>query len=119
LGIAISGIVLALTKFSNGKNFDGFFKKLGVHSLFSNQYYIPQLYNNFICKPYTAASKFAWEKIDMKVVDATVDFIAGIIYTAGDKSTAMQSGNLSKNLKWMVFGLVILLMFVIFYKPGI
>jgi NADH-quinone oxidoreductase subunit L len=59
-------------------------------------------------------SKFAWEKIDMKVVDATVDFIAGTIYTAGDKTRKMQSGNLSTNLKWMVLGLVILLVFALF-----
>ena len=45
----------------------------------------------------------------MKIVDASVDGIAGIIYGTGEKTRAMQSGNLSTMLKWMVLGLVILL----------
>ncbi len=113
LGIAIGGIVLAVVKFTKG-DFDDFFRKLGVHKILSNQYYIPKFYDEKICKPYAAMSKYAWEKLDLKVVDATVDFIAGVIYTAGDKSRKMQSGNLSTNLKWMVVGLVVLLVYALF-----
>ena len=116
LGIALSGIALAVIKFSKG-NFDEFFKKIGVHNVLSNQYFIPQFYAEKICKPYAKISEFAWKKIDMKIVDATVDLIAGVIYKAGDKSRAMQTGNLSHNLKWMVFGLVILLILAVF-RPG-
>jgi NADH-quinone oxidoreductase subunit L len=114
LGIALSGIALAVIKFSKGGSFDDFFKKIGVHEVLSNQYFIPQFYADKICKPYKAMSKFAWEKIDMKVVDATVDLIAGTIYTAGDKTRKMQTGNLSTNLKFMVLGLVVLLLFALF-----
>jgi len=114
LGIALSGIFLAYTKFKNNGTFDTFFKKIGVHRILANQYFIPDFYAEKICKPYKVASKFAWEKLDMKVVDATVDFIAGVIYTTGDKARKMQSGNLSTNLKWMVFGLVVLLVFALF-----
>jgi NADH-quinone oxidoreductase subunit L len=118
LGIALSGIFLAVRKFSNGGSFDGFFKKLGVFDLLSNQYNIPDFYANKICKPYGAMSRFAWKKIDTKIVDATVDGIASIIYKTGDKSTIMQSGNLSKNLRWMLLGLVVLLLLAI-VKVGI
>jgi NADH-quinone oxidoreductase subunit L len=114
LGIALGGIFLAYTKFKDNGTFDDFFKKIGVHNILANQYFIPDFYANKICKPYKIASKYAWEKLDMKVVDATVDFIAGGIYTAGDKTRKMQSGNLSTNLKWMVFGLVVLLVFALF-----
>ncbi len=113
LGIAISGILLAIVKFSRG-DFDDFFRKLGVYDLLSNQYYIPKFYKEKICDPYKKMSKFAWEKLDLRVVDATVDFIAGFIYATGSKSTKMQSGNLSTNLKWMVAGLVVLLIVAIF-----
>jgi NADH-quinone oxidoreductase subunit L len=116
LGIALSGIALAIIKFSKG-NFDEFFKKIGVHEVLSNQYFIPKFYDEKICKPYAKISEFAWKKIDMKIVDATVDLIAGVIYKAGDKSRAMQTGNLSHNLKWMVFGLVLLLILAVF-RPG-
>ncbi len=117
LGIAISGIVLAVTKFKNG-DFDDFFKKLGVHDILTNQYYIPNFYEDKVCKPYKAMSDFAWKQIDMKIVDAAVDMIAGVIYKTGDKARWMQSGNLSNNLRWMVLGLIVLLIFAVIYRPG-
>jgi NADH-quinone oxidoreductase subunit L len=45
----------------------------------------------------------------MKIVDASVDGIAGIIYNTGEKTRTMQSGNLSTMLKWMVAGMIGLL----------
>jgi len=117
LGIALSGIALAVVKFSKG-DFDEFFKQIGVYDILKNQYYIPKFYDEAICKPYAALSEWAWKKIDMRIVDATVDFIAGFIYKTGDKARWMQSGNLSTNLKWMVFGVVVLLLLAIFYRPG-
>ncbi len=117
LGIAIGGIALAVVKFSKG-DFDDFFKKIGIYDILKNQYYIPQFYQKAICDPYAKISEFAWKKIDMKIVDATVDFIAGFIYKSGDKARAMQTGNLSANLKWMAFGFVVLLLAALFYRPG-
>ncbi len=118
LGIALSGILLAVTKFKKG-DFDTFFEKIGVHKILSNQYYIPKFYEDVFMKPYAELSEFAWKRIDMKIVDATVDFIAGIIYKTGDKARWMQSGNLSNNLRWMVLGIIVLLLCAIFYRPGI
>ena len=74
-----------------------------------NQYYIPHFYEEYLVKPYRELSSVFWNKVDLKVVDATVDGIAGIIYGTGEKTRDMQSGNLSTMLKWMVAGLVGLL----------
>jgi len=79
------------------------------YKLLINQYYIPYAYEEFLVKPYRALSAFFWRQIDQKVVDATVDGIAGIFYSTGESTRTMQSGNLSTMLKWMVTGLVILL----------
>ncbi|MCW8837901.1 MAG: NADH-quinone oxidoreductase subunit L, partial [Thiovulaceae bacterium] len=54
-------------------------------------------------------STLFWEKIDMKVVDATVDGVAKVLYSTGENTRGMQSGNLSTMLKWMVAGLIGLL----------
>jgi NADH-quinone oxidoreductase subunit L len=72
-----------------------------------------------IMKPFTALSKFAWLNIDNKIVDATVDMIAGVIYGTGEKARKMQSGNLSSMLRWMVVGIVVLLALAIFYRPTV
>lgn len=74
-----------------------------------NQYYIPYAYEKYIVEPYREISEVFWKKVDLKIVDATVDGIAGILYGTGEKTRAMQSGNLSTMLKWMVVGTLILL----------
>jgi NADH-quinone oxidoreductase subunit L len=80
-----------------------------IYKLLINQYYIPYFYEEYLVKPYREISAIFWNNVDMKIVDASVDGIAGIIYGTGEKTRAMQSGNLSTMLKWMVVGLVVLL----------
>lgn len=46
-------------------------------------------------RPFSALATFAWQKIDTKIVDFTVDLIARIIYSTGQNARKMQSGNLS------------------------
>jgi len=79
------------------------------YKLLINQYYIPYFYEEYLVKPYRELSAIFWEKVDMKVVDASVDGIANILYSTGEKTRDMQSGNLSTMLKWMVAGTVALL----------
>jgi len=116
LGIAITGIAVAVVVYGRG----GFSKKLEetfIYKLLFNQYYIPKIYNDFICKPYAELSRIFWKDLDLKVVDATVDFIAGTIYKSGMVSRVVQSGNLSNMLRWMGVGLLVLLIAAIFYSP--
>ncbi|SMP86369.1 hypothetical protein SAMN06313540_10420 [Epsilonproteobacteria bacterium SCGC AD-308-E02] len=80
-----------------------------AYKLLFNQYYIPYIYEEYLVKPYRELSTIFWEQIDLKIVDASVDGIAGIVYGTGEKTRAMQSGNLSTMLKWMVAGTVGLL----------
>jgi len=79
------------------------------YKLLINQYYIPYAFEEYLVKPYRELSTVLWEKVDMKIVDASVDGIANIIHSTGVKTRNMQSGNLSIMLKWMVLGTVILL----------
>ena len=114
--IALGGIAFAIYKYSRG----GFSKKWeenAVYKLLFNQYYIPIIYEKLFSKPYAKISKIAWKELDLRVVDATVDFIANVIYRSGFKGRVVQSGNLSKMLRWMVIGLIILLVLVIVYSP--
>ncbi len=116
--IALGGIGFAVFKYRAG----GFSKKLEnsfVYKLLSNQYYIPKLYEVLISTPYAILSNIAWKQLDLKVVDATVDFIAKTIYVSGDKTRVIQSGNLSKMLRWMVVGLIILIALAILLNSSI
>ena len=80
-----------------------------MYKLLINQYYIPYAYDKYLVTPYKEMSELFWTHVDMKIVDASVDSIAGIVYNTGDKTSTMQNGNLSTMLKWMVAGLLVLL----------
>jgi len=80
-----------------------------VYKLLKNQYYVPKLYEEFITEPYKIVSEKFWTGVDLKIVDATVDNIAKLLYGTGDKVRNIQTGNLSNYLNWMAVGGVILL----------
>jgi NADH-quinone oxidoreductase subunit L len=80
-----------------------------MYKLLYNQYYIPYFYEEYLVKPYREISEIFWNKVDLKIVDASVDGIAKVIYATGENTRDMQSGNLSTMLKWMVAGTVGLL----------
>ena len=86
-----------------------------MYKLLINQYYIPYIYEEYLVKPYRELSEVFWTKVDLKIVDASVDGIAAIIYGTGEKTRKMQSGNLSTMLKWMVAGLVGLLLLAVIF----
>ena len=105
--IAILGIATAVIMYKYGpikKDLTG----CKIYQLLINQYYIPKIYEKFFIEPYEELSRIFW-KIDQKMVDSSVDFIATRFYKTGEATRGMQSGNLSNMLIWMVVGLVILL----------
>ncbi len=109
LVFAVGGIWLAYKKYANGLKRDEELENSFIYKLLANQYYIPQFYEEFITKPYAMLSEKMWTSVDMKIVDATVDGIAKLIYKSGDGSRKMQTGNLSNYLNWMAVGAVLLL----------
>ena len=114
--IALSGILFAIYKYSKG-GFSEKWKENFLYQLLYNQYYIPIIYEKVFTQPYKELSKIAWKELDLRIVDATVDFIANVIYKSGFAGRVVQSGNLSKMLRWMVIGLLILIVLVIIYSP--
>jgi NADH-quinone oxidoreductase subunit L len=103
----IAAIVYAYRKYENAK-IDKKVESGFFYQLLFNQYYIPKIYDEVFSKPYAELSKMMW-KVDNTVVDATVDGIANVFYGTGKATHTMQDGNISSMLKWMVVGLVALL----------
>ena len=114
IGISLAGIGFAVFKFKkDGHYYGDAMKDTFVYKLLANQYYMPKMIDTIIVTPYLSISKFAWKYIDMKIIDAIVDGIAKFIYASGSTSRVVQTGNLSKALKIMTFGLLVLLVLVI------
>ena len=112
--IAIGGVAFAVLKFrKDGTYFSEKLKDRACFKILANQYYIPYFIDIAIIKPYLAISRFSWKEIDLKIVDTIVDAIAKAIYNTGSESRAMQTGNLSGALKWMVAGVTVLLILAV------
>lgn len=110
-------IVYAYRKYENAK-IDKKVESGFFYQVLFNQYYIPWFYEEFFVKPYRDLSEIFWKHIDLKVVDATVDMIGNVFYKTGQETHGMQNGNLSTMLKWMVAGLVILLVTAIVFAKA-
>jgi NADH-quinone oxidoreductase subunit L len=114
VAISLGGMGFAYFKFQkDGKYFSDGIKHRFCYKLLANQYYLPLFYDSVIVKPYKELSTINWKDIDMGVVDKIVDGIGATVISIGKMSRPMQTGNLSGALKWMVFGLLVLLILAI------
>lgn len=114
LAIAGGGIAFAVLKYrKDGTYFSNSLKNRPCYRILANQFYLNHLWENVVSKGYAKLSVFSWKELDMKLIDAIVDGIAKGIYSGGEGGTAMQSGNLSKALKWMGIGVLVLLILVV------
>jgi NADH-quinone oxidoreductase subunit L len=114
--IAVTGIIVAIvSNMIKEGGISNLMKNCPSYKLLDNQYYIPKIYDEVFSKPYKELSELFWQKIDMKIVDATVDGIAKTLYSTGEETRGMQSGNLSYMLRWMVVGLTIFLVVAVIY----
>lgn len=104
--VAIGGIAYAVIKYKNG-GFSKDWEEKSIYKLLTNQYYIPQFYENFITKPYHKLSVWVFDVIEVKIIDNTIEGIARIIYKLGGKARVIQSGNLSSSLRLMALGLIL------------
>jgi len=113
----IAAIVYAYKKYAKAVKVDKKVESGILYQLLYNQYFIPQFYEEYISKPYRELSEMMW-KIDLKVVDATVDGVANIVYNTGKKTHTMQNGNLSSMLRWMVIGTLLMLVLAAAFYIG-
>ncbi|MDE7174568.1 MAG: NADH-quinone oxidoreductase subunit L [Helicobacter sp.] len=111
--VALSGIAFAVWKYKKG-GFSPKWQETFIYQLLSHQYYIPMLYDKLFIQNYMRFSKVAW-LIDKCVVDFVVDMIARFLNSSGESMQWIQGGNLSKMLKIMFFGVVVLLLLVLIF----
>ena len=111
--VSLSGIAFAVWKYKKG-GFSPKWQETFIYQLLSHQYYIPMLYDKLFIQNYMRFSKVAW-LIDKCVVDFVVDMIARFLNSSGESMQWIQGGNLSKMLKIMFFGVVVLLLLVLIF----
>ena len=107
--LVLISIGFAVFKYARG-GFSPKWQESFIFKFLSNEWYIPALYKKAIITPYGKVSTLLWEKLDQRVVDFVVDLIAHFVVKTSNRARRMHTGSLSYMLRWMVMGLVILLL---------
>lgn len=83
-----------------------------IIKVLKNNYFIPQIYDKILIKPYYKISDFCY-KIDTIVIDKSVDLIAKLIIFIAKFPAKMQTNNLSIMLKTFVLGFIFILILIL------
>ena len=112
--IAVSGVLFAYFKYMKDQTY--FSKKLSHRPCFrilANQYYMNHFWDKVVVNSYAKLAEFSWKEMDLKIIDAIVDGIANLIHAGGKEARVIQTSNLSKALKIMTAGILVLLVLLL------
>ena len=87
------------------------FQKL--HKIVANKYWIDELYDQLIVKPFVFLSRRLFEYIDVGFIDKTTYRITDLIRSSGVSLGQFQSGNLQQYALYMLLGLTIILILML------
>ncbi len=93
----------------------------GVYNTLLHKYYVDELYAAVVIKPLIWISRnVLWQRVDVQVIDGTVNGVAAGALGAGDNVRHAQSGNTRSYAVWVVIGaiVVIAVIFWPYLKPA-
>jgi NADH-quinone oxidoreductase subunit L len=93
----------------------------GVYDTLLHKYYVDELYAAVIIKPLVWISReVLWQRVDVQVIDGSVNGIAAGTMEAGDNVRHAQSGNTRSYAVWVVIGALVILALVFwpYLKPA-
>ncbi len=79
------------------------------YKLLLNKYYVDELYDRVIVRPFIWLSRrLFWQVVDEGAIDGSVNGLAHVARTFGDRVRQVQSGNTRSYATWVVVGAVVL-----------
>jgi NADH-quinone oxidoreductase subunit L len=93
----------------------------GVYDTLLHKYYVDELYAAVVIKPLMWLSReVLWQRVDVQVIDGSVNGIARGTTEAGDNVRYAQSGNTRSYAVWVVIGALVILALVFwpYLKPA-
>ncbi|HFU75833.1 MAG TPA: NADH-quinone oxidoreductase subunit L [Arcobacter sp.] len=112
--MSLSAMAYAYFKYmKDGTYLSNKFKDRPCFRVLANQYYMNHFWDKVVVNNYMKLSQFSWKEIDLKIIDTIVDGIAGLIFAGGKEGRTIQTGNLSKALKIMALGVLVLLILLV------
>lgn len=119
LGIALLGILIAWFLYgrkakTEAEATDPMHKLLGfIHTGMEHKWYVDEIYNAIIIKPFHAFSEFLAGTVDQKIIDGAVNGAGTVTSWSGKQLRKLQTGYL-RNYVWiMLAGIIAILAFIL------
>jgi len=81
----------------------------GLYQLLWNKWYVDEIYDFLVVRPYVALSGFFWKVVDSLMLDGAVNGVGRLVVAAAQSGKSLQSGLTQSYLVLMVVGAVGLL----------
>jgi NADH-quinone oxidoreductase subunit L len=81
----------------------------GVYQLLWHKYWVDEIYDALVLRPYTSLSRFCWQVIDAAIIDGAVNGTGSFMSAAGGALRRLQTGNVQTYALVMFVGAVCLL----------
>jgi NADH-quinone oxidoreductase subunit L len=120
VGAALIGMVVAYWLYlKRPEKAEGMAKSLKpAYTTLLNKYYVDELYAAVVVKPLLwLSTNVLWKRVDVAVIDGTVNGVAEGLTTVGDGVRRTQSGNTRSYAVWVVVGAIVIIA-VIFFWPS-
>ena len=110
-GVAFAGIGIAFALYGRPSNAAARLAT-GLRALYAllwNKWYVDEIYDAIVVRPYVALSRFFWQVIDARIIDGAVDGVGRLVVAIGSAGRFVQSGLTQQYLFVMLIGAIGLL----------
>jgi len=84
----------------------------GVHRVVANKFYVDELYEAVLYRPFRALARFFWKAIDVLIIDGVVNAGSFLVELAGDLLRFFTTGNVRNYALTFLLGIVALLAYL-------
>lgn len=115
LALGIIAIIMAYIIYLKKTNLANILaKKLSyLYKISFNKYYFDELYQIIFINPVKKSGNFLWRVIDVKIIDGIPNLLAQIARYFSFRISKLETGLIYSYSGWMVFGLILILLFII------
>jgi NADH-quinone oxidoreductase subunit L len=115
LALGIIAIIMAYIIYLKKTNLANILaKKLSyLYKISFNKYYFDEIYQIIFINPVKKSGNFLWRVIDVKIIDGVPNLLAQIARYFSLRISKLETGLIYSYSGWMVFGLILILLFII------
>jgi NADH-quinone oxidoreductase subunit L len=105
-GVGLAGIALAWVMYGGALDrAERLAKALAwPHRLLWNKYWIDELYDALIIRPYVRLSDYFWKVVDTEVIDGAINGVGELVREVGGRVRRLQTGNVQSYALAMLLG---------------